>query len=64
MRAGTDPKQVTVLSDALERCAKSDDFKKFLVEELAFADSFIPAKEAGRFIAGELALIESSSKKA
>ncbi len=64
VRAGTDPKQVAVLSDALERCAKSDDFKKFLVEELAFADSFIPAKEAARFIAGELALIESSSKKA
>jgi len=64
VRAGTDPKQVTVLSDALERCAKSDDFRKFLVEELAFADSFIPAKDAGRFVAEQLALIESSSKKA
>ena len=64
VRAGTDAKQVAVLSDALERCAKSDDFKKFLVDELAFADSFIPAKDASRFIAGELALIESSSKKA
>jgi len=55
---------VAVLGDALERCAKSEDFRKFLAEELAFADSFIPAKDAGRFVAEQLALIESSSKKA
>ena len=64
VRAGTDPKQVAVLSDALARCAKSEDFRKFLAEELAFPDSFIPAKDAGHFIAEQLALIESSSKKA
>jgi tripartite-type tricarboxylate transporter receptor subunit TctC len=63
VRAGTDAKQVAILGDALERCAKSEDFRKFLVEELAFADSFIPAKDAGRFIAEQLALIESSAPK-
>ena len=63
VRAGTDAKQVQVLGDALERCAKSEDFRKFLAEELAFADSFIPAKDATRFIADQLALIEASAPK-
>jgi tripartite-type tricarboxylate transporter receptor subunit TctC len=64
VRAGTDPKHVAVLSDALERAARSEDFRKFLVEELAFAESFIPAKDAGRFVAEQLALMESNTKKA
>jgi len=63
VRAGTDPKQVAALSEALERCAKSEDFRKFLSEELAFADSFIPAKDAARFVAEQLALIESNAPK-
>jgi tripartite-type tricarboxylate transporter receptor subunit TctC len=63
VRAGTDPKQVQVLGDALERCAKSEDFRKFLGEELAFPDSFIPARDAAKFIAGELAAIEANAKK-
>jgi tripartite-type tricarboxylate transporter receptor subunit TctC len=63
VRAGTDPKHVAVLADALERCARSEDFRKFLVEELAFADSFITAKDSGRFIAEQLALIEANAPK-
>ena len=63
VRAGTDAKQVAVLADALERCAKSEDFRKFLSEELAFADSFISAKDAGRFVADQLALIEANAPK-
>ncbi len=63
-RAGTDPKHVAALSGALEKVAGSDDFKKFLREELAFADSFIPAKNAARFIAEQLAAIEANLKKA
>jgi tripartite-type tricarboxylate transporter receptor subunit TctC len=63
VRAGTDPKQVATLADAFERCAKSEDFRKFLSEELAFADSFIPARDAARFIAGELATIEANAPK-
>jgi tripartite-type tricarboxylate transporter receptor subunit TctC len=64
VRAGTDPKHVQVLGDALERCAKSEDFRKFLADELAFPDSFVPAREATRFVAGELAAIEANTKKA
>lgn len=63
VRAGTDPKQVAALSDALERCAKSEDFRKFLADELAFADSFIPGRDAAKFIAGELATIEANAPK-
>jgi tripartite-type tricarboxylate transporter receptor subunit TctC len=63
VRAGTDPKHVKALGDALERVAKTDDFRKYLTEELAFADSFIPAREAARFIAGELQTIESNASK-
>jgi tripartite-type tricarboxylate transporter receptor subunit TctC len=63
-RAGTDPKHVATLSAALEKCARSDDFKKFLVDELAFADSFIPAKDSTAFIAEQLALIEANMSKA
>ena len=63
VRAGTDPQRVAVLSGALEKVARSEDFRKFLVDELAFADSLIPAKDAGPFTAEQLALIESNAPK-
>ena len=63
VRAGTDPKHVETLGNALQKVAGSDDFRKFLQDELAFADSFIPAKDANRFIAEQLAVIESNMPK-
>ncbi len=63
-RAGTDPAHVATLSAALEKVARSDDFKAFLRDELAFADSFIPAKDAAGFIARQLQDIEANLKKA
>lgn len=63
MRAGTDPKQLAVMGEALEKVARSDDFKQYLEDELAFADSFIPAKEAGPFLAAELAKMEANMPK-
>lgn len=63
MRAGTDPKQVAVLAAAMERAANTDSFKKYLADQLAFADSYIPAAKAGAFLAGELALIEANLPK-
>ena len=63
MRAGTDPAHVKALSAAMDRCAKSEDFKKYLHDELAFADSYIPADKAGAFIAEQLALIEANLPK-
>jgi tripartite-type tricarboxylate transporter receptor subunit TctC len=64
MRAGTDPAHVKAMSAALDKAARSDDFKKYLSDELAFADSYIPADKAGAFIAEQLALIEAGLKKA
>jgi tripartite-type tricarboxylate transporter receptor subunit TctC len=63
VRAGTDPAVVKTLSAALEKVAKSDDFKKYLADELAFADSFIPADKSAAFIAGELATMEANAPK-
>jgi tripartite-type tricarboxylate transporter receptor subunit TctC len=63
MRAGTDPAHVKVLAAAMDKCARSDDFKKYLSDELAFADSYIPADKAGPFIAEQLALIEANLPK-
>ena len=50
VRAGTDPAQVATLSAALDKVARSEDFKKYLEDELAFADSYIPAEQAGAFL--------------
>ena len=63
MRAGTDPKQVAMLSAALEKVARSPDFVKYLEDELAFADSFIPAAQAGAFLERELKSIEQNAPK-
>jgi len=63
VRAGTDPKQVAALSAAMGKVATSAEFKDFLKDELAFADSYIPADKAGAFIAEQLALLEANAKK-
>ena len=60
MRAGTDPKHVATLAAAVEKVARSDDFKQYLVDELAFADSYIPAAQAAAFFEAELKRIEGN----
>lgn len=63
MRAGTDPKHVALMAAAVERAARTDDFKQYLAEELAFPDSFIPAAQSAAFLERELKLIESNLPK-
>ena len=63
VRAGTDPKQVATLSGALEKAARSPEFVKYLEDELAYADSFIPAAQAGAFLERELKQIEQNAPK-
>lgn len=60
MRAGTDANQVKVLASAIEKAAQSKEFKDYLVEELAFADSFIAQKDSAAFLQRELKAIESN----
>ncbi len=62
-RAGTDPAHVKALSAAMDKCARSDEFRKYLSDELAFADSYIAADKAAAFIAEQLALIEANLPK-
>ena len=52
-----------MLSAALEKVARSADFVKYLEDELAFADSFIPAGQASAFLERELKSIEQNAPK-
>lgn len=63
MRAGTDPRQVAAMAAAVEKVARSEDFKQYLADELAFADSFIPAAQTAAFFEREFRLIESNLQK-
>lgn len=63
MRAGTDPAHLKAMSAAIDKVATSPEFKKYLADEMAFADSYIPAARAGAFIEEQLKLIESGLKK-
>jgi tripartite-type tricarboxylate transporter receptor subunit TctC len=63
MRAGTDPAQIEVVSAAMSKAAQSEVFQKYLRDQLAFADSFIPAGKTGAFLAEQLALIEAGLPK-
>jgi tripartite-type tricarboxylate transporter receptor subunit TctC len=58
VRAGTDPQRVKALSDAVAKAAQDPEFYGFLKESLALRDSFIPAREAKRFLDGELAAMQ------
>ncbi len=60
MRAGTDPAQIRAMSAAIGKAAQSDAFKKYLRDQLAFADSYIPAEQSGSFLAEQLQLIEAN----
>lgn len=54
VKAGTDPEKVKLLSDELAKVAKSADYARYLEDQLADADSYIPAKDAMAFLRGEL----------
>lgn len=54
LKAGTDPKRVKIISDALARAAATEDYKSYLASQYADADSFIPAEGALAFLRGEL----------
>jgi tripartite-type tricarboxylate transporter receptor subunit TctC len=63
MRAGSDPKHVAAMADAIGKAAQSESFRKYLRDQLAFDDSYIPAAQAGPFIAEQLRLIEANMPK-
>lgn len=63
MKAGTDPKMVATMAAAVEKVARSDDFKKYLADELAFADSFIPAAQTAAFFEREFQAMAANQPK-
>ncbi|MGE5337117.1 MAG: Bug family tripartite tricarboxylate transporter substrate binding protein [Gemmatimonadota bacterium] len=63
VRAGTDPNRVATLAAAIEKAARTPEFAKYLADELAYPDSFVPAKNAMAFLERELKAIESHKKK-
>jgi len=54
MKAGTDATRVKAVSDALAKVAATDDYKTWLKDQFAEADSFVPAADAVAFMKGEL----------
>lgn len=55
VRAGTPPDRVAALSGVLAKVAGSAEFKQFLVDQYAAADSFIDASKASAYLAAQLA---------
>ena len=54
VKAGTDPKKVKILSDAFAKVAETPEYKTFLEEQYATADSFMNHEECTKYILSEL----------
>lgn len=54
MKAGTEAPRVKAVSDALAKVAATDDYGKWLQDQFAQSDSFVPASGAVAFMKGEL----------
>ena len=54
VRAGTPPERVKVLSEAFAKIAQAPEYKKFLEDQFAAADSFVDAARAPRFVEEQL----------
>ncbi|MGQ0543772.1 MAG: tripartite tricarboxylate transporter substrate binding protein [Betaproteobacteria bacterium] len=63
MKAGTDPKRVQAVSDALARIAKAGDYRAWLKDQYAEEESFIPAAGAAAFMKKELDIMRKYAPK-
>jgi tripartite-type tricarboxylate transporter receptor subunit TctC len=54
VKGGTDPEKVKILSDAFKKAAETPEYKAFLEEQYATADSYMNAEETAKFIKSEL----------
>jgi len=63
VKAGTPPDRVKILSDVLAKCAATDEYKKFLQEQYADPQSFIPADRAGEFLKQQIADMKAAMAK-
>ena len=53
-RAGVDPRRLAAISASLERYAQSQEYVNYLREQFAQPDSYVPQRDAQRFLEGEL----------
>lgn len=53
-RAGTEPRALRELSNSVERFARSPEYLKFIEQQMAQPDSFIPAARAQDYLLSEL----------
>lgn len=60
VKAGTDPKKIKVLSDAFGKVAATAEYKAFLEEQYATADSYMNHEAATKFILSELAAMKKT----
>jgi tripartite-type tricarboxylate transporter receptor subunit TctC len=63
LKAGTDPKRVKVISDALAKAAATKEYKDYLADQYADANSFVPAARARAFLQGELKAMQKFAIK-
>jgi tripartite-type tricarboxylate transporter receptor subunit TctC len=63
LKAGTDPKRVTVISDALAKAAATQEYKDYLADQYADANSFVPAARARAFLQAELKAMQKFAIK-
>jgi tripartite-type tricarboxylate transporter receptor subunit TctC len=54
VKGGTDPGKVKVLSVAFGKAAATPDYKAFLEEQFATADSYMDAEKTAKFVSAEL----------
>jgi tripartite-type tricarboxylate transporter receptor subunit TctC len=62
-KAGTDPQRIKVISDALAKAAASQEYKDYLADQYADANSFVPADKARAFLEGELKAMQKFAIK-
>lgn len=63
VKAGTDPAQITTLSDALAQVARTPEFKSFLETELSSQNAFLSGKDASAFLHKELESMKNVIEK-
>lgn len=63
VKAGTPADKVKILSDAMAKVAATPEYKKFLEEQYAADDSFVPAGKAEAFLQAQLADMKATMVK-
>lgn len=63
LRGGTQPERVKIFSEALAKVAALPDFRKFLTEQFADENSFLPAEQATVFIKQQLEDMRAAVKQ-